>query len=85
MGGSTLAFTLPICAIDKPRFGAFPVTRLDSSSWRILPIRYVWADASGTRLVHRAERIHDSLSMGDAVVLASAPHDVDQELSELSL
>jgi hypothetical protein len=84
-GNATLAFTLPICAIDKPRFGAFPVTMLDSSSWRILPIRYVWADAAGTKLVHRDERIHESLSLGDAIILSQAPADVDQELSELSL
>lgn len=84
-GNATMAFTLPVCAVDKPRFGAFGLTRLDASSWRVLPIRYVWADASGTRLVHRSERIHESLSLGDAVILSQAPPDVDAELSELSL
>jgi hypothetical protein len=84
-GGAMLALTIPVCAIDKPRCGAFPIMRLDSSSWRIMPIRYMWASASGTRLVHRDECIHESLSIGDAIILAQAPEDVDLELSELSL
>jgi hypothetical protein len=83
-GSIVTAFTVNVCAIDKPRFDAFALARLDSDSWRILPIRYVWA-GYGIKLVHDERAIHESLSKGDHIVLANAPEDVAIELQELSL
>lgn len=40
------AFTLPVCAPDKPRIWAHPILRLDGESWRILPSVFVPLEAA---------------------------------------
>lgn len=77
-----VAFTIPVCAIDKPRLGAFAVTRLDGDSWRVLPTRFV---LEGEKLVHFEVSIHPSLDKRTMLVLTDAPYDVDAELEVLSL
>lgn len=77
-----VAFTLPICAIDKPRLHAFAISRLDGESWRLLPSRFMFA---GDKLVHVEVAIHHSLDKRTMLVLSRAPSDVDAELDCLSL
>lgn len=77
-----IGFTLPICAIDKPRLGAYAISRLDGDSWRILPTRFIY---SGGRLVHHEVAIHEALGARTMLVLTHAPADVDAELETLSL
>ena len=77
-----LAFAVPVCAIDKPRIGAFAMIRFDFESWRILPSRFV---LSGERLVHQEIRIHPDLGEHVQLVLTHAPYEVDAELEVMSL
>ncbi len=79
---SPIAFTLPVCAIDKPRLNAFAIARLDGESWRVLPSRFV---LQGDKLVHHEVAIHESIGGRIQIVLTNAPSDVDAELEVLSL
>lgn len=85
--GSPIALTLPVCAIDKPRFHAFALARFDDSSWRLLPVRYVLAHPSrdDERLVHDERALHPSLDRGTQIILTNAPADVAADIEELSL
>lgn len=77
-----LAFTIPVCAIDRPRLGAFAMSRLDSDSWRILPTCFV---LYGERLVHHEMPIHPEIGGRVQIVLTHAPYEVDAELEIMSL
>ncbi len=77
-----LAFNIPVCAIDKPRLGAYAMTRLDGESWRVLPTRFI---SYGERLVHHESTIHSAFDKRTQLVLTNAPYDVDAELEALSL
>ncbi len=77
-----IAFTLAVCAVDRPRLGAFAITRLGEDSWRVLPTRFIYA---GGRLVHDEVAIHEALGEREMLALTHAPADVDAELETLSL
>ena len=77
-----LAFAVPVCAIDKPRLGAFAMSRFDGESWRILPSRFV---LQGEKLVHQELAIHEAIGGRVQLVLTHAPLDVDAELEVMSL
>jgi hypothetical protein len=75
-----IAFTVPVCAPDRARIGAYPVMRLDGESWRVLPARFVLEH--GLLVPHDAA-IHESFGRGSQIVLTHAPADVDAELESL--
>lgn len=77
-----IAFTLPVCAIDKPRLFAFAMSRFDSDAWRVLPSRFVML---GDRLVHQELPIHEALGGRVQLILTHAPYEVDAELEVMSL
>lgn len=41
-----IAFTIPVCAIDRPRFGAHAMVPLDDACWRLLPSFFVVSEAA---------------------------------------
>lgn len=77
-----IELTIPVCAIDKPRFGAFAMSRLDSDAWRILPTRFVF---EGDKLVHQEVAIHEAIGARTMLALTHAPYEVDAELEVMSL
>lgn len=97
-GGKSAAFTIKVCAPDKPRVHAHPIMRLDSFAWRILPAVWVerLASAPGgrTKLVpsecNGRDRalpcdLHAAIGAGSHLVLTGAPPDIDIEIVELDL
>jgi len=42
---SPAAFTIPVCSLENPRFGAHVLARLDEDSWRLLPSFYIVSEA----------------------------------------
>ena len=81
-GARPLELTIPVCAIDRPRLNAFAMSRLDGTSWRILPSRFVW---QSERLVHFEVAIHPAIGGRTQLVLTHAPPGVDAELEMLGL
>ena len=79
-----IALCVPVCSSKKPRYHAFALTRFDSSSWRLLPIRFVPSNASQPdRLVHDQRSLHSVLDRGTQLVLTCAPPNVVTELEAL--
>ena len=71
-----------VCAPTRPRYGAYPVIRIDKTTWRLVPERYVGRLATAA-LVPVARPIHFMLD-GDALDLADAPIHVSQSIAELA-
>lgn len=75
-----IAFTLPVCAPDRPRIGAFPIMRLDAESWHVLPAIF---RLEHEMLVPHDAVIHEALGAGRQLLLTHAPADVDAEIASL--
>jgi hypothetical protein len=75
-----IAFTLPVCAPDRPRVGAHPIMRLDGESWRVLPAVFRF---EGALLLPMDAPVHETLGHGGQLILTHAPADVDAELGAL--
>jgi len=71
-----------VCAPTRPRFGAFPILRIDITTWRIAPERYVSRIASGA-LVGIPRPVHFMIGE-QPITLADAPIQVSQYIAELA-
>lgn len=70
-----------VCSTAAPRFAAFPLVRIDSSTWRIAPARYTARSAHG-ELITETCPIEGDLGV-EPIALLDAPEDVAAELGEM--
>lgn len=87
-----LALTVPVCAVDNPVLLSHPIMRLDSSSWRVLPMIWIVGESGRFAQLDCARKgastpceLHRSIGGATHLVLTHAPDDVDLELESLSL
>jgi hypothetical protein len=70
-----------VCSQKEPRYGAFPIVRVDETTWKILPVRYIGRDRSG-ELTSVTAPIAEALGL-DSVNLIGATEKVAASLAEL--
>jgi hypothetical protein len=75
------AFALVVCSPLMPRFGAFPVMRMDACTWKLVPARYT-ALRRGGALITETWPLHENVGV-ETIALLDAPDRVSIELSEL--
>lgn len=93
------AFTVKVCAPDKPRLWSHPIMRLDAESWRILPALWVVEHSSvAGQLPQLTPRpctgrdaspfpceLHAVIGAGNHLALLNTPPAVDLEIAELDV
>lgn len=70
-----------VCSPARPRYGAFPIVRIDACTWKIAPSRYVDRGEDGEL---RSMPCQISYLLGsDFLVLLDTPAEVGRELMQL--
>lgn len=74
MGAEIVPLLVQVCSVDRPRFGAHPIKRIDEETWLIHPLRYVhtWARGSDALTAVRCP-IGDLFTPGDSLLLSNTP------------
>lgn len=80
LGGLVVALGVAVCASERPELGAYPIVRLDTESWRILPARFVRSWGSLTCV---ATPIAAQLGAGEQLTLTNAPAETSAALERL--
>lgn len=84
IGSLPKSMAIPVCSQGRPRIGAHPIIRLDGERWAILPARYVLEFPNRVEtLMARSCPIGDVMAVGEQLVIAQVPADVDIELDAL--
>jgi len=86
LGSATpIDMSIPVCAIDRGRIGAYAIIREDDESWRILPSIFVPISGTVADLYRIDRAIHISLGRGDQLLLRNTPAGISLELEALAL
>lgn len=88
-----IAFTIRVCAVDKPELWCHPIARLDGESWRILPAMIISAGVGKTEPRDCGHSIGLKAAIPcdlhhvigpKQIVLTNAPEEIDREIEALS-
>lgn len=84
LGAKGVTFAVDVCSPDRPIFGAVPVQRIDSETWRMLPQRVIRTWPGGVeRLECMSQPITTTLGPGASIMLSNTPPEVSALLEAL--